>query len=388
MGKVTASSLGFAEEDQSYPGFTNAETAHVWHLLRKSPALTIHAQALIVETYHAFHLEDPQAAISTAADQLQHLVEATFPEASPVEANALIQRALHKNVNWIELQARLFAASPNEPTLHRLEYVDLHVDGPRGTYQYSPWFAYHLRIYPHTHSRQVVVGFLHTTGEQRLQELIVRGNTPVDVLLQTGQRFFVEITLAPLEHRHIAYVQTSSRGVEWDGKMNGHRDPFSFALHQTVDFVDESAHPPRDEVVDALLLTIERLEDRSSLVYPNSAFLAEKTLAFFRSRGYIHEDIGLTDFVCSRGETTWVVEAMGGQGNLRDALPDFQFALGRLLSRYADLGICYGLTFPDDFAYVQRCTEFWDGLRQKLNLHFFFVQPNGMVRVEPSGTEI
>jgi hypothetical protein len=79
---------------------------------------------------------------------------------------------------------------------------------------------------------------------------------------------------------------------------------------------------------------------------------------------------------------------MGGQENLRDALPDFQFALGRLLSRYADSERRYGLAFPDDYAYVQRCAEFWEELREKLNLHFFFVRPNGLVRVEPSEDEI
>jgi len=388
MNKITASSLGFSEEDHSYPGFTNAETAHVWHLLRKSQALTAHAQALIAETYRTFQAEDPKAATSTAAGLLQRLVEATWPETSPVETNALVQRALHKNVNWIELQARFFASSPSDPILHRVEYIDLHVDGPQGTYQYSPWFAYHLRLYPHTHSRQIVVSFSNTRGEPRDQELIVRGNAPVDVLLQAGQKFFIEVTLAPLEHRHIAYVQTSSKGVTWDGKMNGHRDPFCFSLRQVTDFVDESAHPPRDEVVDALLLALERREDRSSPAYPNSAFLAEKTLAFFKSHGYTHDDIGETDFVCTRDGKTWVVEAMGGKGNLRDALPDFQFALGRLLSRYSDLDIHYGLAFPDDFAYRQRCTEFWNELRQKLNLHFFFVQQNGIVRVEPTETEV
>jgi hypothetical protein len=111
--------------------------------------------------------------------------------------------------------------------------------------------------------------------------------------------------------------------------MNGHRDPSCFTLGQVRDFVDESAHPPRDQVVDALLLALEGLEDRSSVVYPNSAFIAEKTLAFFRSRGYTHDDIGESDFVCSREETTWVVEAMGSRGELRDVRSDFQFVLGK-----------------------------------------------------------
>ena len=233
-----------------------------------------------------------------------------------------------------------------------------------------------------------MVSFLNTRGETQEQEVIIRGNRPVDVLLQREQKFFLDVTLAPLEHRHIAYVQTSSKEVAWDGKMNGHRVPACFSLRRVTDFVDESAHPPRDEVVDALLLVLERSEVRSSPVYPNSAFLAEKALAFFRSRGYTHDDIGETDFVCTHGETTWVVETMGGQGNVHDALADFQFALGRLLSRYADLDVHYGLVFPDEFAYRQRCTEFWDELRQKLNLHFFFVQPNGIVRAESIETEI
>lgn len=387
MEKITASSLGFPEQDRSYPGFTNAETAHVWHLLRQSKALMTHAQALIADTHQSYR-PDQQIAITTAAELLQRLVEAAWPKTAPVEANALIRRALHKNVNWIELQARIHTSSPTEPALHRLEWIDLHEDGPQGTYQYSPWFDYHLRLYPHAHSRLIVVSFSGTRGGPRERELIVRGNAAVDVLLKAGQKLFVEVTLVPLEHRHIAYLQTTSQEVEWDDKMNGHRDPACFTLRQVRDFVDESAHPPLDPVVDALLLTLEGLEDRSAIVYPNSAFLAEKTLAFFRSRGYTHDDIGESDFVCSRGETTWVVEAMGGQENPRDALPDFQFALGRLLSRYADFGCRYGLAFPDDYAYVQRCTEFWDGLREKLNLCFFFVQPSGLVRVEPSEDEI
>lgn len=388
MDKVTASSLGFAEEDRSYPGFTNAETAFVWHLLRKSQALTTHAQALIAETYRTFRPEDPQAATSTSADQLQRLVESSWPETSPVEVKALIHRALHKNVNWVELQARLFTASPSEPVLHHLEFIDLHVDGPQGTYQHSPWFAYHLRIYPHMHSSQVVVSFSSAKGETRERELIIRGNAPVDVLLQSGQKLFVEVTLAPLGHRNIAYIQTSPQGVKWDSKMNGHLNPVCFDLQQVRDFIDESAHPPQDQVVDALLLALGRFEEHLPSVYPNSTFIAEKTLAFFRSRGYTHEDIGETDFICSRDEKTWVVEAMGGQGNLRDALPDFQFVLGRLLSRVCDFEVYYGLAFPDEFAYVQRCTEFWGELRERLHLHFFFVQPNGVVRIEPAQTEI
>lgn len=387
MEKITASSLGFSEEDQTYPGFTNAETAHVWHLLRKSQALLTHAQALIAETHQSYR-PDQQLATATAADLLQRLVEAAWPETSPVEASALIRRALHKNVNWVELQTRIHASPPTEPPLHRLEYIDLHEDGPRGTYQYSPWFDYHLRIYPHAHSRLVVVSFSGTRGEPRERELIVRGNAAVDVLVKAGQKLFVEVTLAPLEHQQIAYLHTTSQEVKWDDKMNGRRDPSCFALRQVRDFVVESAHPPLDPVVDALLLTLEGLEDRAAAVYPNSAFIAEKTLAYFRSSGYTHDDIGESDFVCSRGEATWVVEAMGGQGNHRDALPDFQFVLGRLLSRFADFECHYGLAFPDDYAYVQRCAEFWDELRKKLNLHFFFVQPNGLVRVEPPEDEI
>jgi hypothetical protein len=58
------------------------------------------------------------------------------------------------------------------------------------------------------------------------------------------------------------------------------------------------------------------------------------------------------------------------------------------ISRYADFECHYGLAFPDDYAYVQRCTEFWDELRKKLNLCFFFVRPNGLVRVEPTEDEI
>jgi hypothetical protein len=64
------------------------------------------------------------------------------------------------------------------------------------------------------------------------------------------------------------------------------------------------------------------------------------------------------------------------------------FALGRLLSRFADFGRRYGVALPDDYAYVQRCTEFWEELRKKLNVHFFLVRPNGLVRVEPSEDEI
>ncbi len=388
MDKITASSLGFREENLAYPGFTNSETAQVWHLLRKSQALMTHAQVLIAQIHQTFRL-DQKNAQSTAADQLQRLVGACWPATDPIETRILVETALAKNVNWIELQARILASSPDETHLHQLEYIDLRTDKEQNTYQYSSWFTYHLRISSHRHSSGIAVGFLDAKGEVHERELVTQGNAPVDLLLQTKQRFFVEVTLAPFSQRQRAYLRTDSSGIKWDTKLNEGSNPAFFALRKCEDFPLESAKPPRDRAVEALLLAEAGLEEgRSSPNYPNSAFIAEKTLAFLRSRGYTHDDIGESDFVCSRDETTWVVEAMGGHGNLRYAHIDFQFALGRLLSRFSDFGIRYGLAFPDDFAYTQYCTAFWGELREKLNLHFFFVQPNGLVRVEPGNIEI
>ena len=124
--------------------------------------------------------------------------------------------------------------------------------------------------------------------------------------------------------------------------------------------------------------------------YPEEPFLLKQVLAWFQNQEYTLVDCGESSFLCSRREQTWVVEVGGDPYPPEDALPTFQQTMGRLLLKYDDAyrNSSFGLAFPDEHCYVSCCTQFSKELRRSLHMHFFFVQPDGLVRTDPPETQV
>ncbi len=122
---------------------------------------------------------------------------------------------------------------------------------------------------------------------------------------------------------------------------------------------------------------------RNGIEFPNEGFLQGALEKHFAGLGFTDHGATTADIDLRHPVTGehWIVEAKGdtrGNSGL-----DFKTGLGQLLMKMQDPKASYGIAVPDTPRFLALCAQVSEQTRERLNLHWLLLDPDGRIRTVP-----
>src|SRR5262245_49209241 len=114
--------------------------------------------------------------------------------------------------------------------------------------------------------------------------------------------------------------------------------------------------------------------------YPREGFVQNAIISHFCHEGYVAEVCGRTDYSCTHpaSKVHWHIEAKGETSQIG---LDFRTGLGQLIQGISNVEFKYALAFPATDAFLRQAQRVAPWVRERLNLHWAIVQPDGTLRI-------